>query len=253
MTEELPELFHSTIADGGFVHAGRWDLNAEGMLIFAGNAPKHPGVYIFVQAGRARYVGVASRSLAQRLYMYGRPGISQRTNIRLNAALRDELANGSIVDVYVANPPDLEWNGWKVSGAEGLEAAIIRSFRLPWNRRGTVPAVTPSASTELPPANLSDSTPRFGSSAPDQRTTTADRIRDYAEGRFFNPARAAGRSIVEISAREIHDALGLRNAFPSVCQALSGRKIAELCRVNLTRRIGPSNSSTTAYVYELLE
>jgi hypothetical protein len=106
-------------------------------LIFAGNAPKHPGVYIFVQAGSARHVGVASRSLAQRLYMYSRPGISQRTNIRLNAALRDELAVGSIVDVYVANPPDLEWNGWKVSGAEGLEAAIIRNFRLPWNRRGT--------------------------------------------------------------------------------------------------------------------
>jgi|GEM_PF-3082804 len=59
MTEELPDLFLSTIADGGFVHAGRWDLNADGMLIFAGNAPKHPGVYIFVQAGRARYVGVA--------------------------------------------------------------------------------------------------------------------------------------------------------------------------------------------------
>ena len=253
MTEELPELLLSQIADGGFVHAGRWDLNAQGMLIFAGNAPKHPGVYIFVQAGSARHVGVASRSLARRLYMYGRPGVSQRTNIRLNAALRDELANGNIVDVYVANPPDLKWNGWTVSGAEGLEAAIIRSFRLPWNQRGTVPAVIPSASTELPQANSSDSTHAFGSAAPDQRTKTADRIRDYAESRFFDPARDAGQSIVEISAREIHDALGLRNAFPSVCQALSGRKIAELCRVNLTRRIGPSNSSTTAYVYELLE
>ena len=253
MTEELPELSLSQITDGGFVHAGRWDLNAEGMLIFAGNAPKHPGVYIFVQAGRARYVGVASRSLAQRLYMYSRPGISQRTNIRLNAALCDELAVGSIVDVYVANPPDLEWNGWKVSGAEGLEAAIIRSFRLTWNRRGTIPTQMSPALTGRPPTNSAESAAPSGSAVPDQRTTTADRIRDYAESRFFDPARDAGQSIVEISAREIHDALGLRNAFPSVCQALGGRKIAELCRVNLTRRTGPSNSSTTAYVYELLE
>lgn len=39
---------------------------------------------------------------AQRLYMYGRPGVSQRTNIRLNGVLRDELANGEIIDVYLA-------------------------------------------------------------------------------------------------------------------------------------------------------
>ena len=179
--------------------------------------------------------------------------MSLRPNIRLNGALREELVNGSIVDVYVANPPDLEWNGWKVSGAEGLEAAIIRSFRLPWNRRGTVPVQISSALTERPPTNSAENAAPSGSAALDRRAKTADRIRDYAESRFFDPARDAGRSLVEISAREIHDALGLRNAFPSVCQALSGRKIAELCRVNLTRRVGPSNSSTTAYVYELLE
>jgi len=252
MTNDLPDLMLPQIADGGFAHAGRWDLNPEGVLFFAGNAPKRPGVYIFVQAGTARYVGVASRNLAQRLYMYGRPGVSQRTNIRLNGVLRDELANGEIIDVYVASPPDLEWNGWKVSGAEGLEAGIIRGFRLPWNRRGTVPALMSSASTEPQSANSSDGVVSCGSAVPGGRTNTADRIRDYVESRFFGPARGTGRSVVEISAREIHDGLGLRNAFPSVCQALSGRKIAEMCRVNLTRRIGPTNSSTTAYVYELL-
>ncbi|MBA4044130.1 MAG: hypothetical protein C0471_06875 [Erythrobacter sp.] len=253
MTNDLPELMLPQIADGGFAHAGRWDLNAEGVLFFAGNAPKRPGVYIFVQAGTARYVGVASRNLAQRLYMYGRPGVSQRTNIRLNGVLRDELANGEIIDVYVASPPDLEWNGWKVSGAEGLEAAIIRSFRLSWNRRGTVPVLMPSASTGLQSTDpAEDGVVSRESADPGGRANTADRIRDYAESRYFAPARSAGQSIVEVSAREIHDGLRLRNAFPSVCQALSGRKIAEMCRVTLTRRIGPTNSSTTSYVYELL-
>lgn len=252
MTDDLPDLMLPQIADGGFAHAGRWDLNAEGVLFFAGNAPKRPGVYIFVQAGTARYVGVASRNLAQRLYMYGRPGVSQRTNIRLNGILRDELANGEIIDVYVASPPDLEWNGWKVSGAEGLEAAIIRGFRLSWNRRGTVPVPMPFASTGPQSADPSDCVVGRESADLGGRASTADRIRDYAESRFFAPARSAGQSIVEVSAREIHDGLRLRNAFPSVCQALSGRKIAEMCRVKLTRRIGPTNSSTTAYVYELL-
>lgn len=253
MTNDLPDLMLPQIADGGFAHAGRWGLNTEGVLFFAGNAPKRPGVYIFVQAGTARYVGVASRNLAQRLYMYGRPGVSQRTNIRLNGVLRDELANGEIIDVYVASPPDLEWNGWKVSGAEGLEAAIIRGFRLPWNRRGTVPVPMPSTSTEPQSADPSDCVVSRETADLSGRANTADRIRDFAEGRFFAPARSAGQSIVEVSAREIHDGLRLRNAFPSVCQALSGRKIAEMCRVNLTRRIGPTNSSTTAYVYELLQ
>lgn len=253
MTDELPELLLSQIADGGFVHTGRWVLNPEGVLVFAGNAPKQPGVYIFVQARTARYVGVASRNLAQRLYMYGRPGSSQRTNIRLNAVLRNELANGEIIDVYVASPPDLEWNGWKVSGAEGLEAAIIRGFRLPWNRRGTVPARMQSASKERPPSDLSETVASCEIADTGGRPNTADRIRDYAESKFFGPARNAGQPLVEVSAREIHDGLRLRNAFPSVCQALAGRKIADMCRVKLNRRTGPANSSTTAFVYELLQ
>lgn len=253
MTDELPELLLSQIADGGFVHTGRWALNPQGALFFAGNAPKQPGVYIFVQAGTARYVGVASKNLAQRLYMYGRPGISQRTNIRLNGVLRNELANGEIIDVYVASPPDLEWNGWKVSGAEGLEAAIIRGFRLSWNRRGTVPGPILPASKGRSPSNPSETAASSEVVDPGERPNTADRIRDYAENKFFGPARNAGQPLVEVSAREIHDGLRLRNAFPSVCQALGGRKIADMCRVKLTRRIGPANSSTTAFVFELLQ
>ena len=252
MTDELSDLLLSQIADGGFVRTGRWELNPEGALIFAGNAPKQPGVYIFVQSGIARYVGVASRNLAQRLYMYGRPGISQRTNIRLNGVLRNELANGEIIDVYVASPPDLEWNGWKVSGAEGLEAAIIRGFRLSWNRRGTVPAPILSVSKGRPLSDPSESVASCEATDPGEKPNTADRIRDYAESKFFGPARNAGQSLVEVSAREIHDALRLRNSFPSVCQALGGRKIADMCRVELARRIGPANSSTTAFVFELL-
>ena len=38
MTDELPELLLSQIADRGFVHTGRWALNPEGVLVFAGNA-----------------------------------------------------------------------------------------------------------------------------------------------------------------------------------------------------------------------
>lgn len=252
MTNEPPNLTLQQIVDGGFLHAGKWDINFKDILVLTGDAPKQPGVYIFVQAGIAHYVGVASKNLAQRLYFYGRPGISQRTNIRLNGLLRTEIANSKTVDVYVAMPPDLEWNGWKVSGPEGLEAAIIRNFLLPWNRRGTVPQLSQSKSNRLQrPKQLEDMAPNEAKSS-GANTSTADRIRQYAEIHHFGPARIMGKTIIEISARDVHDGIGLRNAFPSVCQALSGRKIADTSRVSLTRRIGPSNSSTTVYVYELL-
>lgn len=43
--------------------------------------------------------------------------------------------------MLVAEPEDVEWNGLRVSGPEGLEAALIADFELPWNVRGARKAV----------------------------------------------------------------------------------------------------------------
>ena len=43
-----------------------------------------------------------------------------------------------MIQILTAHPPDHEWNGLRVSGAEGLEAGLIADFDLPWNMRGTV-------------------------------------------------------------------------------------------------------------------
>lgn len=82
------------------------------------------------------YVGLASKSLLQRLYFYGNPGSSQRTNIRLNALIRETLALGKAIEIHYACPPTLAWNGFTISGPEGLEAGLIQDFFLPWNMRG---------------------------------------------------------------------------------------------------------------------
>jgi hypothetical protein len=91
------------------------------------------------------YVGLASQSLAKRLYFYRNPGTSQSTNIRLNGLLVDRLAAGT-VSIYVATPPDFDWNGLMVRGAEGLESGLIAAFDLPWNKRGSsaTPVMAPS-------------------------------------------------------------------------------------------------------------
>jgi len=120
---------------GGFSLASRWLLSADGDLVLDMPVPKAIGVYSFVKDGFAIYVGVATVGVHKRLYAYGKPGASQRTNIRLNAYLKRELGQSGSIDIYVATPPDMEWNGLPVHGAAGVELGLINKYMLPWNMR----------------------------------------------------------------------------------------------------------------------
>lgn len=137
---DKPELSQRELEARGFEPVCQCALSEGMRLSFSSAFPSCPGVYAFCSAGKALYVGVASRSLARRLYLYTRPGPTQPTNLRLNGLLFDLLSQGGTVDILVASPPDLEWKGWAISAAEGLEAALIRDFNLPWNKRGTTKA-----------------------------------------------------------------------------------------------------------------
>lgn len=131
-----PALSTECLLKGGFEHIADWSL-ASGELKPTLALPKRRGVYAFVKDDAALYVGVATKGIAKRLYFYGKPGVTQRTSIRIGAALKAELETGSAVAIYAAMPPDLEWNGLPVSGDVGLELGLIEAFTLPWNRRGT--------------------------------------------------------------------------------------------------------------------
>lgn len=108
--------------------------------------PAQRGVYAFAIGERVVYVGLASRSLKQRLGFYARPAASQRTNVRLNGIISERIREGQTVRVLIAHPSDTEWNGWRISGSEGLEAALIEDFDLPWNKKGTSTTLAISAS-----------------------------------------------------------------------------------------------------------
>ncbi|WP_429819241.1 GIY-YIG nuclease family protein [Ensifer sp. B1-9] len=126
----------SVLIEGGFVPAGRWMFSPTEELIVDVPLPKEVGVYAFVKDAIAVYVGVATMGIAKRLYFYGRPGITQRTSQRLNALIKNELlAAGASIEIYVAIPPDLEWNGLPVHGSAGLELGLIKKYALPWNMR----------------------------------------------------------------------------------------------------------------------
>lgn len=55
----------------------------------------------------------------------------------------------------------------------------------------------------------------------------ADQIRKYAEKHFISDRKLNVGEIVEISARQVHDGLGLDNRFPNVVSSLSTRKFWE--------------------------
>lgn len=130
-----PILTTEVLCSGGFVDAGKWVADTAKLICPAG-LPRSCGVYAFSIGEEVVYVGLASRSLAQRLYLYGNPGRSQRTNIRLNGFINEAIAAGDEVVIHYACPPNFEWNDFLVSGPEGLEAGIIASYFLPWNVRG---------------------------------------------------------------------------------------------------------------------
>ncbi|MBY3117284.1 GIY-YIG nuclease family protein [Rhizobium laguerreae] len=130
-----PPLPLSVLIDGGFTLAGRWVMSPADELVVDLPLPKEVGVYAFVKDNIALYVGVATMGVSKRLYFYGRPGISQRTSLRLNKTLKAELAGAGSIEIYVATPPDLEWNGLPVHGSAGLELGLIKKFALPWNMR----------------------------------------------------------------------------------------------------------------------
>lgn len=97
--------------------------------------PKGVGVYAFVRDAIVLYVGVATMGLAKRIYFYAKPGVSQRTSLRLNDFIRRELQAAARIEVLIAQPDDMEWNGLTVHGAAGLELGLIKAYALPWNMR----------------------------------------------------------------------------------------------------------------------
>lgn len=131
-----PVLTTTTLTRGGFEEIGCWSLNEMGKLYLSIEIPRRPGVYAFAIHEVVQYVGLASVSVNQRLGFYRRPGPTQRTNIRLNGIITDEIKKGAAVQIFLAFPPDFEWHGFRVSGAEGLEAGLIAAFDLPWNMSG---------------------------------------------------------------------------------------------------------------------
>lgn len=123
------------LIDGGFALLGTWIASETGIGLSA-PAPRDPGVYAFVINGLVKYVGLTKSGFHRRMYHYQKPGATQSTSIRINHIIAEHVGAGTVVEVYIAVPPALEWNGLPVHSAAGLEAGLIELIQPPWNQMG---------------------------------------------------------------------------------------------------------------------
>ncbi|MCW6037447.1 GIY-YIG nuclease family protein [Spirulina subsalsa FACHB-351] len=120
----------------GFVLLGEWLPLAEGEFELSTRAPNDAGVYAFVVEDRIRYIGLTQTGLRTRMGHYRRGHVRQRTSARVKGLIAKSLAEGKAVQVLIAIPEPLEWNGLPVSTAAGLESGLIRMIRPEWNMQG---------------------------------------------------------------------------------------------------------------------
>ena len=123
------------LLDAGFKQFGNWEVR-DGNIYLAGDIPIEPAVYAHVTDEHVFYIGSATTGLKKRLYFYQRPGVTQRTSIRINALIKDDLDAGKKVWVIAAFPEATGWNGLPVDTVTGLEAGLLRKLAPPWNKRG---------------------------------------------------------------------------------------------------------------------
>jgi 5-methylcytosine-specific restriction protein B len=79
----------------------------------------------------------------------------------------------------------------------------------------------------------------------------ADRIRQYALEHYIEDARERDKDTVDVLVRDVNEALGLNQAWPNICQAISGNKFLEMADVEPPERIGVDQSSATVFRFHL--
>ena len=127
------------LAEVGFRRFGSWSLSGSGKLVASlDEDASGPGVlYAFVSLREVLYVGKTTRSLRSRMRGYQRPGPTQRTNAAVHHTITELLGSHRSLDIYAfAAPAALRHGTFDVNLAAGLEDAIIRDLRPPWNHVG---------------------------------------------------------------------------------------------------------------------
>jgi len=126
------------LRDAGFSEVGNWIRGQERVVCeLVVEKTSYNILYAFVSGEQVLYVGKTTIPLRDRMYQYQRPGPTQRTNMRVNAAITEMLESGASISVYaLPDPGDMEYRGFHLNLAAGIEDGVIRELQPKWNKTG---------------------------------------------------------------------------------------------------------------------
>ena len=91
-------------------------------------------LYAFTCGGDVLYIGKTTRTLSKRFRGYFDPGETQLTNCKCHEGIKKLLKEGKEVRIFVlSHDIPLQWAGYPVNLAAGLEDALVHSLRPLWN------------------------------------------------------------------------------------------------------------------------
>ena len=79
----------------------------------------------------------------------------------------------------------------------------------------------------------------------------ADRIREFADEHYIQPARERGERQFTIRAGDLHDDLGLHARLPAVSAALGANKFEDEYAVRRLSVEGPINGANCVMIFEI--
>lgn len=181
-------------------HAGE-NLTYDYTSLIPGMKPKldeRNALYAFIQNNEVKYIGRTARSIKKRFVGYCNPGQTRATNYRCHTFIKAGLGKQAATDILIFAPPSkLQYGGYQIDLAAGLEETLIVNFNPPWNG-GKTRKITEQADieTELEPLSeggndpASQSTPVAEVSPPQEAETGHFEIRlgqiYYSHG-YINP------------------------------------------------------------------
>lgn len=189
----------------GFRHAATWIVAGQFLAYeFNEQAEKElrplfevsNALYAFCRNESVLYIGKTTQSLRRRLAGYCRPAQTQATNLRCHTKIKEMLANSEKISILVFTPINqLQYAGFDINLAAGLEDSLIRQFLPPWNGTRQGRAITESAEIEIaeeqmPPEAEGTRQPDIG------RFEVQLGITYYNQG-IINPGKAASSLLGE--------------------------------------------------------
>jgi hypothetical protein len=126
----------------GFMKAGQWVFSGNGISFNLTEISSLSNfLYAFVIDSEIMYIGKSTQTLCRRMYGYKNPGLTQKTNIRINDLIHDHLRNNKIIEIYLFHPnKKLYYLGFEVNLPAGLEDTLINFYQPKWNLIGKTSA-----------------------------------------------------------------------------------------------------------------